>query len=243
MTGHEVLRDAGGRVVADYTVVFSGGENRAEHVRAADGVPDADVAAALRRELPGWEVSASEGVGLALVAAGAVKVRHMHCYTWDLATRGVDPGWLDPQLPPGLSAVPAVDREAADLTAAWLSAYPPGHPDNPAGETFDSARAQLATLYDGTLIGALMPCGVVIQDGPRPVAACLANDRPGTPPLGGPWVTEVFRDPDPAYAGLGATALRLTLARAHAAGTPALGLTVTEGNPARRTYEKLGFTH
>lgn len=243
MTDRQTLHDEQGREVAAYVVGTWRGHPLADDLEPAPGVPIADVVAAVLGALPGWAVCAQEPEGLALASAGATVRRHAHCYTWDLTAMPPDPAWASPELPHGLSLVAAADREPADLTAAWIAAYPPGHPDNPAGETFDSARAQLGTLYDGTLIGALMPASCVLQDGSRPVAVCLANDRPGEPPLRGPWVTEVFREPDRAYAGLGATALRATLARAAADGVPALGLAVTEGNPARATYEKLGFAH
>ncbi|WTW92609.1 GNAT family N-acetyltransferase [Streptomycetaceae bacterium NBC_01309] len=243
MDERRTLRDDKGREVAEFVVGNWQGHQLADDLLPLPGVPLADVVSAVLRGLPGWAVCAQEREGHALAAAGAAPKRHAHCYTWDLAARPPDPAWAAPELPPGVTLVSAAAHEPADLTAAWIGAYPPGHPDNPGGETFDSARAQLATLYDGTLIGALMPASCVLQDGTRPAAVCLANDRPGAPPLLGPWVTEVFRDPDRVYAGLGATALRATLARAAAADVPALGLTVTEGNPARATYEKLGFSH
>ncbi|WP_436772576.1 GNAT family N-acetyltransferase [Yinghuangia sp. YIM S09857] len=243
MDERRTLRDDDGREVARFVTGTWRGHRLADDLLPGPGVPPADVAAAVLCALPGWAVCAQEREGRALAAAGAVSKRHAHCYTWDLAARPPDPSWARPALPAGVTLAPAVDREPADLTATWIAAYPPGHPDNPRGETFDSAREQLATLYDGSLIGALMPASCVLQDGSRPVAVCLVNDRPGDPPLLGPWITEVFRDPDPAYAGLGATALRATLARAAADGVPTVGLTVTEGNPARATYEKVGFTH
>ncbi|MGW0658507.1 GNAT family N-acetyltransferase [Streptodolium elevatio] len=243
MDERRTLRDDKDREVADYVVGNWRGHRLADDLEPRPGVPLADLAAAVLRALPGWAVCAQEREGRALAAAGARLQRHAHCYTWDLVARPPEPSWAVPELPPGITLSPAVEHEPADLTAAWIGAYPPGHPDNPGGESFDSARAQLATLYEGTLIGALMPASCVLRHGPRPVAVCLANDRPGAPPLLGPWVTEVFRDPDRAYAGLGATALRATLARAAADAVRALGLAVTEGNPARATYEKLGFAH
>jgi GNAT superfamily N-acetyltransferase len=69
------------------------------------------------------------------------------------------------------------------------------------------------------------------------VAACLVNDRPDE----GPWISEVFRDPEPRYAGTGAALLRRTLALASGAGLRSIGLAVTVGNPAQQVYAKLGF--
>nr|WP_237535987.1 GNAT family N-acetyltransferase [Streptomyces sp. SID3343] len=82
-----------------------------------------------------------------------------------------------------------------------------------------------------------MPCSVVAFDAGRPVAAALVNDAE----LYGPWIGEIFRDPDPRYAGLGGRLLRHALGRAAKDGVEAVGLAVTEGNPARAVYERLGF--
>lgn len=57
----------------------------------------------------------------------------------------------------------------------------------------------------------------------------------------GPWVTEVFRHPDRSPRGLGSLMLSAVLSRAAADGLTEIGLAVTEGNPARRVYETLGF--
>jgi ribosomal protein S18 acetylase RimI-like enzyme len=50
---------------------------------------------------------------------------------------------------------------------------------------------------------------------------------------------ELFRDP--AHPGTGRALLERALQRAAAAGLPALGLAVTDGNPAARLYEAVGF--
>ncbi|MGR7003465.1 hypothetical protein ACU686_44950 [Yinghuangia aomiensis] len=142
---------------------------------------------------------------------------------WDFAARRVDPSWAVPELRPGLRLESALSHEAADLTSLWMSAYPPGHPDNPDGETFDSARTQLALLFDGQVLGPLLACSTVIVDGTRPVAASLVSGRDGEPPLGGPWITEVFRHAGPEYVGLGAVALRASLALAADGGCPRSG--------------------
>jgi GNAT superfamily N-acetyltransferase len=66
--------------------------------------------------------------------------------------------------------------------------------------------------------------------------AILIGTLPGDPPLNGPWIIELFRHP--AHRGVGRALLERALAIAP---VPALGLMVTEGNPARRLYEALGF--
>lgn len=243
ITLRRTVHDASGRPVADYVPGTRAGHPWADDLRPKDGVSPDETADAVLAALPGWLVGAPEEIGAALLAGGARKHRHAHCFSWDFAARRVDPAWAVPELRPGLRLESALSHEAADLTSLWMSAYPPGHPDNPDGETFDSARTQLALLFDGQVLGPLLACSTVIVDGTRPVAASLVSGRDGEPPLGGPWITEVFRHADPEYAGLGAVALRASLALAADEGLPALGLAVTDGNPARRTYERIGFAH
>jgi ribosomal protein S18 acetylase RimI-like enzyme len=68
-------------------------------------------------------------------------------------------------------------------------------------------------------------------------AGILVVDRPGE----GPWVSDLWRDPDPAYAGAGSALLRWAAARLDGFGS--LGLVVTVGNDrALRAYERVGFT-
>jgi predicted N-acetyltransferase YhbS len=75
----------------------------------------------------------------------------------------------------------------------------------------------------------------------RAIGAVLVTAADGEPPLGGPWLAQLFRDPDPAYAGTGRGLLQAALARLAAAELPALSLAVTDGNPAMHLYEALGF--
>jgi GNAT superfamily N-acetyltransferase len=72
-------------------------------------------------------------------------------------------------------------------------------------------------------------------------APCWSSTRAADRRFGGPWVAQLFRDPDPALAGLGRALLQCALSRATAAGLPALSLAVSEGNTAVRLYEALGF--
>ncbi|MFC9621157.1 GNAT family N-acetyltransferase [Streptomyces sp. NPDC056930] len=54
-------------------------------------------------------------------------------------------------------------------------------------------------------------------------------------------LNDVFRRPEPRYAGLGADLLRRVLGVAAADGPAGLSLVVSDANPARRVYERLGF--
>ncbi len=75
------------------------------------------------------------------------------------------------------------------------------------------------------------------------VALALINRMLAEPPAGGPWVSEICRHQNPRYAGLGAALLRQVMAQLAADGESSLSLVVTEGNPARQLYERLGFRY
>jgi ribosomal protein S18 acetylase RimI-like enzyme len=75
------------------------------------------------------------------------------------------------------------------------------------------------------------------------VALTLINRMPGEAPTGGPWVSEICRDPDQRYAGLGASLLCRVMAQLADGGESSLSLVVTDGNPAQQVYERLGFRY
>ncbi|WP_367669713.1 GNAT family N-acetyltransferase [Streptomyces sp. DT2A-34] len=77
----------------------------------------------------------------------------------------------------------------------------------------------------------------------RVVAAVTVNRHDGTPSHRGPWFTDLFRDPLPRYTGLGAVLMRWAVAHAAEAGETDVGLSVTNGNPARLLFERMGFFH
>jgi GNAT superfamily N-acetyltransferase len=149
--------------------------------------------------------------------------------------------WADPETPRGVRLGP-VDRDAGALLAAYAAAYPPEHPDwrheGPPGDL----EADLAGVVEGTALGPLLAASRLALDaGGVPVGAVLVTDPGGDPPFGGPWIAQLFRDPAPALAGTGRALLCSALARATIAGLPALSLAVTDGNPAVRLYDALGF--
>lgn len=182
-------------------------------------------------ELPGWILTGPVELGRELVARGATLRRHAH--TMVLGLRG----WSPPAGAPleGVRFVPC-DRPAADLLAAHLAAYGPGHVDHH-GDDPDRALDELAGMLDGTLVGPLLGCSrLAVDDTGAVVAGCLVDDL-GWMPL----VANVFRDPARSPAGTGAALLTAVLTAAAADGLETIGLGVTEGNPARRVYERLGF--
>jgi hypothetical protein len=180
--------------------------------------PDATVPAIVK-ELPGWRVAADEALGEALIAAGARPFRHAHVYSHDLR-----------RLPGPGEGEPLGDHTLDDLAPAFAAAFRPDHPDG-----IRDPRASLHHLTSGQLLDA---SGVIVCEG-RVVAAILVGRFDHPPPLGGPWVMELFRDP--AYPGTGRPLLERALHRIAEDGLPALGLAATHGNPAVRLYEAVGF--
>ncbi|MGV9533081.1 GNAT family N-acetyltransferase [Streptosporangium sandarakinum] len=189
---------------------------------------------AVMSRLPGWAVSAPVEFAGRLVSRGARTLRHVHRMRCDLS----DVRPTADAAPDGLRFTPW-DREPAEVFPAWLAAYPPGHPDHRSRKmTLDD---ELAPLMRGEVMGPLLPCGVLaVRDDAggedEVVGGVLVTDSND-----GPWVTEVFRHPDRSPRGLGSLMLSATLSRAAADGLTEIGLAVTEGNPARRVYETLGF--
>lgn len=230
--GRGVVFGVRGEAVADYRVGDRGGRPAALDLRRRGGVAPAVVADGVVAALPGWVVAADVEVAQCLVAAGGRAGRHLHGYAYDLG-RDVDVDVAAAEVAVGFGTRPVGAVSWHELYDMWVAAYPPGHPDHvepvePRG---------LAGLFEGDVLGPLLACGAVAFDDGRPVGAVIVNDAE----VIGPWVGEVFRDAGARYAGLGARLLRYVLARAARDGVSKIGLAVTEGNPARRVYERIGF--
>jgi len=197
------------------------------------------VAQELLLSRPGWLVSAGEVVGTLLLDAGAQRIRHAHAYTLDL-TSALPPALTAAAPPPGsmvrqFGSDPILLADA--LAPALSSAYRPGHPD------YGRDVNDLVRLLAGRGLGAVLPVSRIAFDTDgTALGACLVTSREGSPPHGGPWVADLFRSRGPEWAGLGATLLAYSVRAAAVAGLPGIGLVVSEGNPARRVYERLGFT-
>ncbi|WP_248963401.1 GNAT family N-acetyltransferase [Sphaerisporangium perillae] len=189
------------------------------------------------REMPGWVVSGDEDLGRRLLAAGGRLLRHAHVLSRDLRADPAPPEWAET----GYGVVACDAIPAAEVFPAWRAAYPPEHPDHNAGGDTAALELDLAPMLAGESYGPLLPCGGLLLRDDGVAAGVLVADLNGEPPFGGPWILDVFRDPRPRYAGLGAVMLRRALALATLHGLPALGLAVTDGNQARRVYERLGF--
>jgi GNAT superfamily N-acetyltransferase len=226
---HRVLLDAAGTPVGQYDHDERNGLVYADLFMREPGISAADAAAAVLADLRGMRIAGDEAVGRELVAAGGKALRHAHLMSHDLSERPADPEL------PGYRLTD-VDRPAADLMDAFQAAYPPGHPDHRV-EPYEQALRTIDGYLEGREFGGLLRgSGLAVAPDGAVAGAILIGTLPGDPPLNGPWIIEVFRHP--AHPGVGRALLERALAIAD---VPALGLMVTEGNPARRLYEQLGF--
>lgn len=224
------LYDAIG-VVGRYDPLEKDGWRYADRFDREPGVPVERAVAAVLEQLGGMRVAADPELGRALMDRGGRLLRHGHLMSRDLGDR---PAWSDP---PGYRLT-VVDRPAADLVAAHRAAFALGHVDwrdEPPGRT----RTTLERDMSGEEFGPLLPgSGLAIAPDGTVAGAILLGVIDGDPPLNGPWVIELFRDP--AHRGVGRALLDRALALAPV-GT--LGLIVSEGNPARYLYEDAGFRY
>lgn len=249
------LTDETGRLA----LVFSRSESVPDGTPWADamwvpaGVSTAATATLVGQAMAGWLLSTTDGeLAATLTAAGAAERRHAFVLTHDL---GCVPSTRQP---PDSTPLPAetvqplsafqplsavqLARHADRLGAVHARAYPAGHPDARAGGA-GAASAHLRAIAGGEVLGPLYDAvsSVAIAAGSI-VGACLVVDRDGTPPHGGPWILDVFRDPVPPARGIGRALLERSLQAAAEAGLPALSLAVSAGNEtARRLYSRLGF--
>jgi GNAT superfamily N-acetyltransferase len=208
------------------------------HPEADDAVPMAEpdvVVPAVCRQLEDcWFRSPDDGLTDALIAGGATVVRHSHVMTCDVTRT------QRPRTGATVSIVP-IGASSIELAELNVRAYPPDHVDF---ETNDATEAQEAidAMLSGTLIGPFMTsASAMVTDAGRPVAVLIINRMPDHAIAGGPWVTELFRDPDPAYRGPGARLLERAIRTLRSEGETSLSLAVTEGNPALEVYRRSGF--
>lgn len=146
-------------------------------------------------------------------------------------------------VPSGLQ-LGSVDHDAVSLAHAAAAATAPDHVDFQIWWGVDRAR------YWQQLLDGEGPCGAVLPDPSRLVrgtdgaiaAAVLVTDMP---PIawweGGPWIPEIFVVAKFQGRGVGGLLLEHALGACARAGDKRLGLTVSQGNPARRLYERFGF--
>lgn len=204
----------------------------------ADG-PVADFASRLRAEHGGETVDIRDGqLSAALVAGGASVGRRSFLMALDPLPEALDRGPFD-------GRVTVMRPEPERCAPALLHAFPPDHPDyDPAIADVAGAERAMASYFSGTVIGPFLADAsseATDLEG-RVVGGIVIGRMPsdGSSP-GGPWVTEVFVEPDQQGRGVGRALFARAVSELRAVGDSSLRLAVQVDNPARRLYARLGF--
>jgi ribosomal protein S18 acetylase RimI-like enzyme len=208
--------------------------------RPASAPIDATVAAVTDR-LHGHAFSTSdEELARSLQAAGAGQLRHAHMLSHPLDNL-VPSAADDPELAVEPLTAGQLSRHAQRLGELHHAAYPVGHVDHTEDDV-SAAVQHIRAIGRGELLGPLMEVSRVAVSAGRIVGACLVVDRDGTPPDGGPWVIDIFRDPTSPVRGVGAALLSGALAAAQSAGLSGVSLAVSHQNTrALGLYTRVGF--
>lgn len=208
----------------------------------ADG-PVAAFAARLRADHLGEVVDVREDGPLvgALVSAGATVGRRSFQMELAPLPTSLDAG---PFAAAGGTVGP-MQLDPARYGGAVLRAFPPQHPDyDPSIPDLDAAVLAVASYVAGDVIGPFVAAAsseVVGEDG-RVLGGLVVNrmpDHDGSP--GGPWVTDVFVEPDAQGRGIGRALFARAVAELRDAGERSLRLAVQVDNPAQHLYRSLGF--
>ena len=144
-------------------------------------------------------------------------------------------------VPDGISlrALPAGElaQAAGAVGAVALAAY--------GGRRWRSeadARAAMAGVAGGQLLGPLLDCSVLASRGDVVVGACLVIDKAGGPSQAGPWLLDVFRDLEDPARGVGAAMLAQAARSARSVSLPTITAEVGLGDErARSLLSGLGF--
>ena len=147
------------------------------------------------------------------------------------------------ELPAGVRLA-RLDSDIDGIALAAAAAVPPGHVDFGIWSGVDRFE------YWKQLLAGEGPCGSVL-----PAASCLVHDQDHAiigalvvtdmPTsewwAGDPWIPEVFVVARHQRQGLGGLMLGHAVDACADAGNARLGLTVSDRNPARHLYERIGF--
>lgn len=204
-------------------------------VEALLAPPDEVARTLVERERGIRVVTEDDALVQALVALGGMIQRRGHDYEYDVASAPHE--WAETPAPQGFRLTN--DLDAAGLVEAHTLANPPGHPDHePDLDHLDDLQA----MVDGKVLGPRVPeASWQVEDEQGPCGAVIVVDRKGESRRG--WVVEVFVHPMHQGRGLGRVLLQRAVAGTREAGLPVLGLVVSDGNPARKAYDALGFRH
>ncbi|MEV4490895.1 GNAT family N-acetyltransferase [Micromonospora coxensis] len=229
-----LLRADDGAALARLRLHDDDGERVAAEVSPLPGVDVVAVAAQARRDLAGARLETPhDDLAHALVAGGLTLRRAATDMRHDLA---VVPEPV--ALPAGWSLAPAGWDD--DLAEGLPAAYGPAHPDGP-WQPDDTAQIR-AMFERGDPVPPLLAASarVVGPDGRSAGHVLCAGPVPWTEDTCA-WILNLAVVPTAQGRGLGRALLGHALRGSRAAGLPRLGLSVGDGNPARRMYDDAGF--
>ncbi|MGW0434217.1 GNAT family N-acetyltransferase [Micromonospora sp. NPDC003197] len=223
-----------GTLLARFRIRDDDGTRVAGQVQPLPGVALGRVAAQARHDLAGLRLETpDDGLANALVADGLELPRGATDMRHDLADLptplALSDGW-------SLGA-PGWDDELAEGLAA---AYGPQHPD---GAWQSSDTEQIRAMFDNSdpvppLVGA--SARLLDPDGRSAGHVLCAGPVPWTDD-GCAWILNLAVAPQAQGRGFGRALLTHALRGTRQAGLPSLGLSVADGNPARRMYDNAGF--
>jgi mycothiol synthase len=206
----------------------------AGRTRLLPGADVEDVAAQARVELAGFRLATTDSALADALAATGVPVQRVAVdMVHDLAD--VPPS---APLPRGWTLAPG--GWDADLATAVVEAYGSGHVDGP---WTDENSAEMAGIYGaGAALPPLSAATARVLDPDRRSAGHILCAGPVPWTEEGAWILTVGLARRAQGQGLGRALISHAVRGAREAGQPRLGLSVTEGNPARRLYDAAGFT-
>ena len=144
-------------------------------------------------------------------------------------------------VPDGISVRGLSAAELAEATRDVGAAALRAHGDRRWRNEADAAAA-MAGVAGGQVAGPLLDCSVLATRDGAVAGACLVVDKPGEPPPGGPWLLDVFRDPDDPARGIGAAMLAYAARSARSASLAAITAEVDESDERARAFlARLGF--
>ena len=146
-------------------------------------------------------------------------------------------------MPPGVS-LEALSADAERVASAAAAATLPDHIDFGIWSGVDRLGYWRQLLAGEGPCGSLMHAASrMIRDQTGAIVGVAAVTRMAASEWwpGGPWIPEIFVVSEYQGRGLGGRLLHHAVRASMEGGYRRLGLTVTEGNPARHLYERFGF--
>jgi ribosomal protein S18 acetylase RimI-like enzyme len=236
------LYDGDGRVVLVFSLASSTRSGRpwADGAWRQASVDVDECRDAVLDAMAGYAFSTGDKVlAEALLREGATSLRHAHAMSHPLAHLPR----LDAPTPMRIESLSSERLlEHVDVLGEInFRAYAAGHPDHE-HDTVEAAVREMRGIALGHILGPYLDVSQVATADSALVGACLVVDRDGAAPDGGPWIVDVFRDPEANIKGIGRALLTHSLHAARQAGLPALSLAVSHDNAnALRLYSELGF--